>query len=119
MVLFKTFKSWKNFILSAIKSVFVGLLRILWSIILGVISIFAAIWKSVKAFCRREFAASLIIAAIFGVIGILWLGTFVKERTARVNAEYQRDSLSLKLDSAKQNAFIGEPRGINHWDIDE
>ena len=106
MKLFYSFGEWKKYIVSAIRSVFVGLLRILWSIVMGVISIFAAIWKSVKAFCRREFAASLIIAAIFGVIGILWLGTFVKERTARVNAEYQRDSLSLKLDSAKQNSMV-------------
>ena len=44
---------------------------------------------------------------------------FVNERSMRVSAEYQRDSLSLKLDSARQNAYILESMNFNHFDGDE
>ena len=41
--------------------------------------------------------ASLIIGTLIAVICACWLGTFVKERAARVDAEMQRDSISYEL----------------------
>ena len=118
MKLFNSFKDWKKYILSAIRSVFVGLLRIVWSIIIGAVSLVAGIIRSIRAFARREPKAMVVIALLFLFIGICWMMNFVNERAMRVSAEYQRDSLSLKLDSAKQNAYIREPF-VNHWESDE
>ena len=102
MILFKSFKSWKNYFLSAVKNVFIGFARILWSVISGLISILAFIWRSIKDFCRREFWAALVIGIVAVIIIAGWLCTFACERAARVTAEFQRDSLAVKLDSAKQ-----------------
>jgi uncharacterized protein YacL len=97
MAIFKTFKSWKTYFLSSCKSVLIGLVRIVWSFILGIASIAVAIWKTVKAFCQREFVASLVIGAMFVAMVALWVATFVNERAHRVSAEMQRDSISYQL----------------------
>ncbi len=119
MKLFNSFKDWKKYILSAIRSVFVGLLRIVWSIVIGVVSLVAGIFRSIGAFSRREPKAMLVIIILFTCVFFGWIMNFVNERAMRVSAEYQRDSLSLKLDSAKQNAYVQEPFVVNHWDSDE
>lgn len=118
MILFKTFKSWKEYFFNALKNLLLGVARIIWSVIAGAISVLAAIGRSINAFCRREFKAALIIGATSFFLIMLWMGTFVSERSARVTAEYQRDSLSMKLDSAKQfNHALSDP--LNHWNGNE
>jgi len=97
MILFKTFKNWKSYCLSGVCDLFEGLTRIFLSLILGIVSIAFAMWKSVNAFCRREFRASLIVAILVCIILLCWFITFAKERVARLHAEYERDSLSLVL----------------------
>lgn len=106
MKLFNSFKDWKKYILSAIRNLFVGLLRILLSIVIGIASIIAYIFRTISSFARREPRAMLVIVVMLTLIGFLWMMNFVNERSMRVKAEMQRDSLSLKLDSAKQNAMI-------------
>lgn len=119
MKLFYSFGEWKKYIISAIRNVFVGLLRILWSIIIGVVSVIAYILRAVSSFSKREPRAMLVIVIMLTVIGFLWMMNFVNERSMRVKAELQRDSISLKLDSAKQNAYRHNPFGVNHLDGDE
>lgn len=116
MKLFYSFGEWKKYFVSAIRGVFVGLLRILWSIVMGVASFLAYIFRSISSFARREPRAMLVIVIMLTIIGILWMMNFVNERSMRVKAEMQRDSISLKLDSAKQNSMVREtPRIDNHW----
>lgn len=119
MKLFYSFGEWKKYIVSAIRSVFVGLLRILWSIVMGLVSLIAYVSRSISSFSRREPRAMLVIVVMLIVIGFSWMMNFVNERSMRVSAEYQRDSLSLKLDSARQNAYIRESMNFNHLDGDE
>jgi hypothetical protein len=118
MRLFYSFKDWRKYILSAIRSVFVGLLRIVWSIVNGVVSLVVGIFRSVDSFSRREPNAMLVIVALFTCLLFWWITNFLNERAMRVSAEYQRDSLSLKLDSARQNTNIRE-QIVNPWDSDE
>ncbi len=116
MKLFYSFGEWKKYIVSAIRSVFVGLLRILWSIVMGLVSLIAYVSRSISSFSRREPRAMLVIVVMLIVIGFSWMMNFVNERSMRVKAEMQRDSISLKLDSAKQNSMVREtPRIDNHW----
>lgn len=118
MKLFNSFKDWKKYILSAIRSVFVGFLRIVWAILNGVVSFVVGVFRSIDAFSIREPKAMLVIIILFTCVNMGWIMYFVNERAMRVSAEMQRDSLILKLDSAKQNAYIREPFA-NHWDNNE
>ena len=54
-------------------------------------------FKQIGAFCKREFAASQIIAVLFILIVVGWMTTFMSERSNRVNDEMQRDSISYEL----------------------
>ena len=119
MKLFYSFGEWKKYFVSAIRGVFVGLLRILWSIVMGLVSLIAYVSRSISSFSRREPRAMLVIVVMLIVIGFSWMMNFVNEQSMRVKAEMQRDSISLKLDSAKQNAYVQEPFVVNHWDSDE
>ncbi len=119
MILFYSFKDWKKYILSAVRKLFVSLLRIVWAIVNGAASLVAGASRSIGAFTRREPKAMCVITFLLTFIISCWLINFVRERAMRVAAEMQRDSIALKLDSAKQNAYIREPFGFNHWNSDE
>lgn len=119
MKLFYSFWEWKKYIVSAIRSVFVGLLRILWSIVMGLVSLIAYGSRSISSFSRREPRAMLAIVVMLIVIGFSWMMNFVNERSMRVKAEMQLDSISLKLDSAKQKSMLHNiPHVDNHWNGD-
>lgn len=68
MVLFKTFKSWKNYILSAIQNVFVGLLRIVYAFVNGAISLIVGVFRSIGAFARREPRAMFVIVVLYVIL---------------------------------------------------
>ena len=108
MKLFKNFKEWKDYVLSAIENVLVGLLRIVWSLLKGLASLLVYVFSSISSFCKREPIAMLVMSVILACIILCWIFTFVNERSMRVNAESQRDSISLKLDSARQNSLVTE-----------
>ena len=108
MKLFKNFKEWKDYTLSAVKDILIGLLRIVWSLIKGLISLIAFLFSSISSFCKREPIAMLVMSVILACILLCLIFTFVNERSMRVNAESQRDSISLKLDSARQNSLVTE-----------
>ena len=106
--LFDNWHQWKVCFLSGCQKFLWGLCRIITCILFGIISIFVHICKQIGAFCKREPAFAIIIGLI-GFFGLICCVRFLaKERAARITAEFQRDSLLLKLDSAKQNAFVRE-----------
>ena len=118
MKLFYSIREWWEYLISAIRGMCVGFLKILCSIVMGIASIFSYIGRSVNAFARREPKAMLVIVLLLLTIGAGWLLNFVNERSMRVTAERERDSLSLKLDSAKQNSMVrARPLIDNHWNV--
>ena len=96
-----TSEEWLDYVCSAAHSMLTGIVRLLWSVIIGIISLLVYVYRVVAAFCKREKLAALIIAFIFAVLIFGWITTFMSERAARVDAEYQRDSLSLTIDSLR------------------
>ena len=96
-LLFDDFRQWRVCLWSGVCKAAWGLCRILTCIVLGIVSVFVYMCKQINAFRKREFMASLIIGTLIAVICACWLGTFVKERAARVDAEMQRDSISYEL----------------------
>lgn len=99
MKVFESFAAWREYFLAAARTLLRGLCTVLWSLALGIVSIMVYAYRSVVAFCRRERTAAIIIAIIGILVCAGWLGTFVRERSERVAAEYQRDSLSYIVDS--------------------
>ena len=119
MRLFKSFKEWRKYFLSSIAGIFIGLLKILWSMIGGIASYAIYIYKSFLAYAQREFKAAFITGVIIVILGILCMFVFVKERSQRVRAEYERDSLYLKLESMEQSTPIENPYIQSYSDITE
>ena len=102
--LFESWHQWRVCLWAGVCKMSWGIMRITTCIIFGIISIFVYVYKEVAKFCQREFIASFIVGIIVILLCFGWFSTFINERAARVSAEMQRDSLSLKLDSAKQNS---------------
>lgn len=73
MKFFMSFRDWKNYILSAIRNVFIGLCRIVWAIGNGLVSLIAGIIRSTFAFSRREPKAMIVIVILYVVLLLIWL----------------------------------------------
>lgn len=106
MKIFYSFSEWWRFFLSAIRGIAIGVFKVFYSIVAGIVSVFAYIVRSIASFQRREPKALLVVVILLSAVCFCWAMNFANERSMRVNAEMQRDSLSLKLDSAKQNSQI-------------
>ena len=118
-LLFDNVRQWRVCFWAGVCKAAWGLWRIFTCIVFGVISVLAHIGRQIGAFFRREFVASLIIGALIALICGGWIFTFVTERAARVGAEMQRDSLVLRLDSAKRNSgHLKFDVYQNHWTED-
>lgn len=102
MKIFKSFKEWGKFLFTSIWCVLLGILKTLWAIIGGIISYCLYVYDSIASYARREFKAAFITGVILVVVGFLFLYVFVNERSHRVMAEYERDSLYLKLENMGQ-----------------
>lgn len=85
-----SWEDWKIFAEIAIRSFLVGIVRPFWLIVVGLISLCHYIGCVIGAFAKREFVA------------VAWLATFVNERSKRVEAEMQRDSIAYILQKKMQ-----------------
>ena len=73
MKLFYSFREWKKYTLSAIRNVLVGLLRIVWAILNGIVSLVAGVFRSIGAFARREPRAMFVIVILYVILFFVWL----------------------------------------------
>ena len=80
------------------KSTFFGLWQIISAIALGIVSLLAYAGRQINAFCRRETIAAAIVGSLIVILTTTLIATFVTERTARVTAEHQRDSIAYKME---------------------
>lgn len=87
--------------LSGLKNAGWGIWRIITCIVLGIVSILYYACKQIGAFCRRESIAAAIIGTVFFIMTVGWISTFMEGRV-KVRTEYQRDSMSIKLDKYLQ-----------------
>lgn len=94
--IFDSFKEWRICLSDALKATVCGMAKVVSTIVLGIVSIIVYAARQVNAFCRRETTAALIIGALLITLSAALVATFVTERTARVSAEYQRDSIAYK-----------------------
>ena len=100
--IFETFKDWYTYLWKACKHFGKGIFRIVYSLVMGVVSILAWVAKLVAAFCRRETTASIILFSLIFILAFGWLSTYMNGKVATRTALYQRDSISLKLDKYLQ-----------------
>ena len=101
-LLFETFEEWRTFLWRSVKTCFKGLARIVYALLMGVVSLLVFCGKQIEAFCRRETIAAFIIAGIMILMAAGWVYTFTHERQAVVYAQHKADSISYKLDRYMQ-----------------
>lgn len=100
--IFESFKEWYTYLWKACKHFAKGIFRIVYSLIMGIVSVLAWVTRLIAAFCRRETTASVILFSLIFVLGFGWLSTYMNGKVATRTALYQRDSISLKLDKYLQ-----------------
>lgn len=100
--IFESFKEWYTYLWKACKHFAKGIFRIVYSLIMGIVSVLAWLTRLIAAFCRRETTASVILFSLIFVLGFGWLSTYMNGKVATRTALYQRDSISLKLDKYLQ-----------------
>ena len=119
MKLFRSNKEWRKYITSSIGEVLIGILKILWSLAGGLVSYAVYVFSSIRAYAKREFKAALITAFIILLAFVCGIFTFVNERSMRMRAEFQRDSIYLTLDSVKQMTYTLESNTDSYFEIIE
>lgn len=100
--LFEDFHQWKVCVSAAFQHLFWGLGKLIQHTFFGIVSVFVYIGKQVEAFCKREITAAFIIAVIILTISIGWLATYLRATAELHTLEYQRDSISIRLDRMMQ-----------------
>jgi hypothetical protein len=83
---------------AALRNLWWGLSRVFIYLFYGILSILIYAGKQIEAFCKREPIASFIMAVLIVTLSFGWISTFVSGRIATRTAQYQRDSVSIKLD---------------------
>ena len=101
-IIFENWHQWKVCFLSGIRKASWGIWRIVTCILYGILSVLYFVFRQICAFCRRESIAAAIIGVVFFVMSVGWISTFMDGRVKVRNAEYQRDSMSIKLDKYLQ-----------------
>ena len=96
--LFDSFRGWRVVGRSRGRQLMEGLYGVLviW-LFWGVASLLLYAVRQIEAFCRRETVAALIISVLLVLVCGGWMLTFVRERTAAVNAQHRADSLAYQL----------------------
>lgn len=87
------------FFKSAVKSLAIGLFRIVWVVILFVVNIILWTISEAKELIRK--APVLAVCITFCVMLIVAILVHMEMKTKLTTAEHQRDSLELKYDSVK------------------
>ena len=110
--IFDSFKEWRNYLFESVKLFGVGIAKVLYSFVFGIISVCVYIGKKIEAFCKRETTAALIIGFVFCAVCVGCVYVFTQERHARVEAQHKADSLSYELGRITQIASV-QPRVNN------
>jgi hypothetical protein len=100
--IFDSFAEWRGYLRRACWGLAKGLMRLVYAIVIGLVSLIVFCGKQVEAFCRRETVASLIIGFVLVLLVSGWVFTFVNGRMETRTAEHQRDSIGYKLDKMMQ-----------------
>lgn len=100
--IFESFKDWYSHLWKVCKHLAKGVYGIIYSVIIGIVSVLAWIFRLTAAFCKRETTASVILFSLIFILGFGWLSTYMNGKIATRTALYQRDSISLKLDKYLQ-----------------
>jgi Na+/melibiose symporter-like transporter len=103
-LIFESLAQWWGCTVSAFRHIGKGVARLLYAIVIGIVSLFVWIGKQIEAFCKREPVAAGIIAAVFLLMSVGWIYTFTRERHATVVAQHKADSLAYDLSRITQFA---------------
>ena len=100
--LFSDWHEWKVCMAAALSHLWWGFRKIITNSLFGIISLFIFFGKKVEAFCKRETMAAFVISLMVAILAIGWLVTYMNYRVQNRTLEYQRDSVSIRLDRVMQ-----------------
>ena len=100
---FSTYREWKVYVTSAFRCLSKGLLQILWSVVIGMVSVVVGCYNKIAAFGKREPVAMFIVGFMLAFVLIGWTATFVNGRIRLTTTEHQRDSISYKYHQLLKN----------------
>ena len=112
--IFETFEQWYTYLWKAVKTFVMGFVKIIYSIVVGIVSVIVWVGKLIEAFCRREPIAALIVGLLMVLLILGWVTTFVKGRAETKTAEYQRDSIGYVLDKYIESGLVAEKDSMGH-----
>ena len=104
--LFNSWHEWKVCMAAAVSNFWWGLRKIIVNTLFGIISLFIFFGKKVEAFCKREALAAFLIGLMVVILAIGWMVTYMNFRVQNKTLEYQRDSVSIRLDRVMQTYEI-------------
>lgn len=96
--LFNDWHEWSVCMQAALSRLWWGFHKIVTNTLFGIISLFICLGKKIEAFCKRETIAAFLIAATIIILSVGWMVTFMNYRVQNKTLEYQRDSVSIRLD---------------------
>lgn len=99
-ILFDSWHQWKVCFLAGCKKLVWGFMRIVSCLILGVLSLFRALWRAIVGFVQRN--AEISIGCALVIVFAVWVLTFASMRARAVGAECQRDSISWEFQKFKK-----------------
>ena len=93
MIIYKSFSDWSHSPKKALRGLAHNISCLLWSVVTGVASLFAALYRLAKSHIKTV----LIVVLTITVIGLIV--SHVQMKTRLTTAEHQRDKLQMKVDS--------------------
>lgn len=104
MEMFKSFSSWRTYTEVAIRTFCVGVGCLIVSVVIGIASVFRALWlRSVKFVGNYP---NIALGGFLVAITLVWVVTFVRMRARAVIAEDQRDSITWQFSRYKEQHEI-------------
>ena len=100
--LFSDWHEWKVCMIAALSHLWWGFRKIITNVLFGIISVLIFVGKKIESFCKRETLAAFLIGIVIAILSIGWLSTFMNYSVRNKTLEYQRDSVSIRLDRVMQ-----------------
>lgn len=104
--MFENIAQWRVCMYAAVCKFLWGLTRLLLYTVTGLLSLMRWLWQKLVKWVGNYPATAIVIAV--GVFAVIWTLTFAHGRARLVTAEYQRDSLSYRLNELMRLTDTGE-----------
>lgn len=101
MKIFFSVKEWWLYVKSAAIHLVKGIARIVYAVVMGVVSVIVWLWRCMVGFVRNH--PSIALGGFIVVVSVVWLLMFAQIRATKVGLEAQRDSIAYQFSYFKES----------------